>query len=143
MRPTFLLRAGSYTPKIKFLGPRPQHPGFHAPAVHPATPKDIISSSPFLSSLAQSSSLRAPADASSGYSGHRQVPASHENGGNGNGNHLSSTKADSTSGPISKKPADFENFWDAPAYLWTPKEVTEREIEAVMSGGATDIRSGP
>jgi small subunit ribosomal protein YMR-31 len=110
----------------------PLLPGSHAPAVHPATPKDIISSSPFLSSLAQSSSLRAPADASSGYSGHRQVPASHENGANGNGNHLSSTKADSTSGPISKKPADFENFWDAPAYLWTPKEVTEREIEAVM-----------
>jgi hypothetical protein len=90
----------------------PLLPGSHAPAVHPATPKDIISSSPFLSSLAQSSSLRAPADASSGYSGHRQVPASHENGANGNGNHLSSTKADSTSGPISKKPADFENSVD-------------------------------
>ena len=32
----------------------------------------------------------------------------------------------------SGKPVDFENFWEAPAYYWQPKEVTEREIEAVM-----------
>lgn len=34
----------------------------------------------------------------------------------------------------SSKPADFENFWEAPSYLWTPKEMSEREIEAIMVG---------
>ncbi len=27
---------------------------------------------------------------------------------------------------------DFENFWEAPAFMWKHPEVTEREIEAVM-----------
>jgi len=30
------------------------------------------------------------------------------------------------------KPVDFENFWEAPAFMWKHPEVTEREIEAVM-----------
>nr|XP_019043063.1 hypothetical protein I302_08774 [Kwoniella bestiolae CBS 10118]OCF21993.1 hypothetical protein I302_08774 [Kwoniella bestiolae CBS 10118] len=46
-------------------------------------------------------------------------------------------------GGKSSKPVDFENFWEAPSYLWTPREVSEAEMESVMSGGATDIRSGP
>ncbi|KAL1407418.1 hypothetical protein Q8F55_006851 [Vanrija albida] len=44
--------------------------------------------------------------------------------------------------PASNKPADFDNFWEAPAYYWQRPELSEREIEAVMSGGATDIRTG-
>ena len=42
---------------------------------------------------------------------------------------------DSTRGPLEKKPekpADFDDFWDAPEKLWMPREVTEREMEAVM-----------
>lgn len=27
---------------------------------------------------------------------------------------------------------DYENYWEAPAYLWEQKEVTEREMECVM-----------
>jgi hypothetical protein len=82
--------------------------------------------------------MRPPADASSGYSGHRQQPASFESRpsgsghGNVNGQHTSTNAPDSTSGPISKKPADYENFWEAPSFLWVQKEVSEREMEAVM-----------
>ncbi|KAI9638625.1 uncharacterized protein MKK02DRAFT_43023 [Dioszegia hungarica] len=45
-----------------------------------------------------------------------------------------------TSGPMASKPADYDNFWEAPGYLWKIPEVSDRESEAVMSGGATDIR---
>lgn len=31
-------------------------------------------------------------------------------------------------------PVDYENFWEAPEYIWKQKEWTEREIEAVMVG---------
>ena len=27
---------------------------------------------------------------------------------------------------------DFENYWEAPERLWVPREVSEREMEAVM-----------
>lgn len=37
--------------------------------------------------------------------------------------------------PKSSKPYDFESFYDAPAYLWQRKELTEREIEAIMVSG--------
>lgn len=30
------------------------------------------------------------------------------------------------------KPADFENFWEAPKGLWKAREWSEREIEAIM-----------
>lgn len=31
-------------------------------------------------------------------------------------------------------PVDYENFWEAPEYIWKQKEWTEAEIEAVMVG---------
>lgn len=38
---------------------------------------------------------------------------------------------ESTFKPTGKK-VDYENYWEAPAYLWEQKEVTEREMECVM-----------
>lgn len=38
---------------------------------------------------------------------------------------------ESTFKPTGKK-ADYENYWEAPTYLWVQKEVSEREMEAVM-----------
>lgn len=35
-------------------------------------------------------------------------------------------------GKTSGTPVDFENFWEAPEFVWRHPEVTEREIEAVM-----------
>lgn len=105
--------------------------------------------------------MRPPTQASSGYSGHHQAPApSSSQGQNAQSQGSESNGAEKTQGPISGKPADYENFWEAPSYLWMPKEMTERESEAIMvssvtvpgpdrelilgqSGGATDIRSGP
>lgn len=37
-----------------------------------------------------------------------------------------------TSGPMASKPADYDNFWEAPGYLWKIPEVSDRESEAVM-----------
>lgn len=90
--------------------------------------------------------MRPPANASTGYSGHYQAPASHSSSqeapkdpgtaaassSQGQGQRSSGGAAEKTEGPISGKPVDFENFWEAPSYLWMPKEVSEREMEAIM-----------
>ena len=34
----------------------------------------------------------------------------------------------------SDKPFDFEHYWEAPAYYWQPREMSDREMEAVMVG---------
>ncbi|WVQ77936.1 hypothetical protein IAT38_000016 [Cryptococcus sp. DSM 104549] len=122
MRPTQLLRASHYKPMIKFLGnsrKTASHPP-HKAAPHPCAPPEIRESfSSFLSKLESSSS-----SSSSSSAGAPSLPKD-------------------TGFKPSGKPNDYENFWEAPTYLWTPKEFTEREIEAIMSGGATDIRQGP
>ncbi|WVF72497.1 hypothetical protein IAT40_007313 [Kwoniella sp. CBS 6097] len=122
MRATLLRQATHYKPMIHFLGPRKniEHAP-HAPAPHPCAPGEIVDSfQSFLAKLQSSSSSKSSSSSS----------------GSGSGSGSGAQKG-------SGKPVDFENFWEAPGYLWTPKEVTEREIEAVMSGGATDVRSGP
>lgn len=35
---------------------------------------------------------------------------------------------------------DYENYWEAPAYLWVQKEVTEREMECVMVGDGLSLK---
>ena len=32
------------------------------------------------------------------------------------------------------KPADYENYWEAPSYYWATREVSEREMEAIEVG---------
>ncbi|TYJ52842.1 hypothetical protein B9479_006522 [Cryptococcus floricola] len=103
---------------IEFLGSRKnlQHPP-HKPSPHTCAPPEIRKAFPsFLSQLNASSSSSSSAPASS--------------------------KQDTGFKP-SGKPVDFENFWEAPGYLWRTKEVGELEMDAVMSGGATSIRSSP
>ncbi|WVO17045.1 hypothetical protein L204_104732 [Cryptococcus depauperatus] len=123
MRQTLVLRATHYKPMIKFLGSRkniPQSP--HNPSPHPYAPKDVKDSFPnFLAKLKSgSSSINSSSTSPNGLV----------------------LRPEDEFKPTGKR-VDFENFWEAPGYLWVPKEVTEREIEAVMSGGATDIRSKP
>ncbi|OXC63619.1 hypothetical protein AYX13_06630 [Cryptococcus neoformans] len=131
MRPSSLLRATHYKPMIRFLGPRKniQHPP-HKPAPHPCAPTEIQESfQSFLSKLnsSSSSSSSSPSSSSSSSAGSAGAGMS---------------SLESTFKPTGKK-VDYENYWEAPAYLWEQKEVTEREMECVMSGGATDIRTGP
>ncbi|WWD15651.1 hypothetical protein CI109_100073 [Kwoniella shandongensis] len=133
MRPTFLLRATHYKPSIQFLGKRSNVPHApHAPAPHPCSPPEITDSfQSFLVKLQSSS-------------GGASNPSSNPKGSNPSSSQTSSSTSASTSASSgSGKPVDFENFWEAPSYLWTPKEVSEKEIESIMSGGATDIRTGP
>ncbi|RSH83296.1 uncharacterized protein EHS24_006971 [Apiotrichum porosum] len=115
MHATTLVRAAARTPMIQFIGKRSWPTGPHTPAPHPAAPKEIVEA--FAAFIAKS----------------QAAPAA--------------GKAVSTAGYIplykaSAKQADFED-WEAPSYLWQRPEMTEREMEAVMSGGATDIRTGP
>lgn len=35
---------------------------------------------------------------------------------------------------------DYENYWEAPTYLWVQKEVTEREMESVMVGDVLSLK---
>ncbi|ADV20651.1 hypothetical protein I305_06300 [Cryptococcus gattii E566] len=130
MRPSSLLRATHYKPMIKFLGPRKniEIPP-HKVGPHPCAPKEVQESfQSFLSKLNSSSSSTSSSSSSS------------SSAGSASGARLSSLE--STFKPTGKK-VDYENYWEAPTYLWVQKEVTEREMEAVMSGGATDIRTGP
>ncbi|WOO78465.1 uncharacterized protein LOC62_02G002013 [Vanrija pseudolonga] len=102
-------------PNIHFVGKRHVVPSSaHTPAAHPAAPKDVTNWAAFL----KKSHPGGVAAASSSAGGN--IPLY----------------------PASSKPADFDNFWEAPAYYWQRPELSEREIEAVMSGGATDIRTG-
>ncbi|ODN85901.1 hypothetical protein L198_07470 [Cryptococcus wingfieldii CBS 7118] len=123
MRPSQLLRASHYKPMIKFLGASRktiQHPP-HKPAPHPCAPSDIKDSFPTFLSKRQSSSPSSSSSSSSPQS---------------------STPFKDTGFKPSGKPNDFDNFWEAPGYLWRTKELSEKEMEAVESGGATDIRDG-
>ncbi|KAL7418949.1 hypothetical protein Q5752_006633 [Cryptotrichosporon argae] len=139
MRPTLLLRAHVHTPMIKFIGQRSRiQPGPHAPAPHPAAPPEIAES--FQSFLAKLQSSSGGVDSPSSTPKGQSTAESAR--GKVSGGDASGAGAAGASGK-SSKPADYENFWDAPGRLWQIKELSEREIEAVMSGGATDIRSGP
>ncbi|OCF31496.1 hypothetical protein I317_01415 [Kwoniella heveanensis CBS 569] len=150
MRATLLRQATHYKPMIKFLGPRKniEHAP-HAPAPHPCAPGEIVDSfQSFLAKLQSSSDgpespssnpkAQTPEDSKHG----KVLDSGSGSSGSGSGSGSSSGKS-ASAGSGSGKPVDFENFWEAPGYLWTPKEATEREIDAVMSGGATDIRTGP
>lgn len=46
---------------------------------------------------------------------------------------------------MASKEADFDNFWEAPGYLWKIREMSERESEAVMvsSFGGEERMRGP
>ncbi|OWT41604.1 hypothetical protein C362_00606 [Cryptococcus neoformans Bt1] len=102
----------------------------HKPAPHPCAPTEIQESfQSFLFKLnsSSSSSSSSPSSSSSSSAGSAGAGMS---------------SLESTFKPTGKK-VDYENYWEAPAYLWEQKEVTEREMECVMSGGATDIRTGP
>ncbi|GMK55735.1 hypothetical protein CspeluHIS016_0207910 [Cutaneotrichosporon spelunceum] len=103
------------TPLIQFIGKRTYPATSPKPGPHPYAPKEIADK--FSSFFAQSSSSSAVSKQASAY-GTGFLPAS-------------------------KKPYDFDKFYEAPSYYWQHNEMTEREIEAVMSGGATDIRTGP
>ncbi|CAK9781517.1 hypothetical protein CC85DRAFT_282662 [Cutaneotrichosporon oleaginosum] len=111
------------TPLIQFLGKRSLPSSTHKPGPHPAAPKEIVENFASFSAKSQSSSSSSSSSSFSASS------------------HASAYGTGFL--PASKKPYDFENFWEAPSYLWQHTEMTEREIEAVMSGGATDIRTGP
>ncbi|ODN99335.1 hypothetical protein I350_07506 [Cryptococcus amylolentus CBS 6273] len=121
MRPSQLLRASHYKPMIKFLGASRksiQHPP-HKPAPHPCAPSEIKDSFPtFLSKLQSSSS--SPSSPSSSSSSSSSSPQS-----------STPTPFKDTGFKPSGKPNDFENFWEAPGYLWRTKEVSEKEMEAV------------
>lgn len=135
----------------------------HAPAPHPAAPQAIKDD--FQSFLSKLQSTSKGLDASSNPKGQSLEssskgivdPDSSRTGGSSKSS--SQGGSDKTQGPIASKPADYENFWEAPGYLWKIPEVSERESEAVMvstlsgwvlddmkigadcqSGGATDVR---
>ncbi|WVQ70417.1 uncharacterized protein L199_008644 [Kwoniella botswanensis] len=141
MRPTQLLRATHYKPMIHFLGQRKKIPHApHAPAAHPMAPKEIVED--FQSFLAKlQSSSDGPSNPSSNPKA--QSPSESSKGIVRDQESKNTQSQAKGSGSGSSKPVDYENFWEAPGYLWSTKEVSERELEAVMSGGATDIRSGP
>lgn len=40
-------------------------------------------------------------------------------------------------------PVDFENYWEAPEHLWRPREVSKRELEAVMVSLGRRVRTPP
>src|SRR4051812_21030312 len=42
----------------------------------------------------------------------------------------------SSSSTSSSAPVDFENFYEAPSYLWKTKPLTEQEMEAIMVSSA-------
>ncbi|WWC85187.1 uncharacterized protein L201_000045 [Kwoniella dendrophila CBS 6074] len=142
MRPTQLIRATHYKPMINFIGSRKniKHAP-HAPAAHPMAPKEIVED--FQSFLAK---LQSTSDGPENPSSNPKAQTPNESSKGIVRSQESKNTQTSSSGKTSSgnnKPVDFENFWEAPSYLWTPKELSERELEAVMSGGATDIRTGP
>lgn len=90
----------------------------HKVGPHPCAPKEVQESfQSFLSKLNSSSSSTSSSSSSS------------SSAGSASGARLSSLE--STFKPTGKK-VDYENYWEAPTYLWVQKEVTEREMEAVM-----------
>lgn len=104
----------------------------HKPAPHPCAPTEVQESfQSFLSKL-NSSSSSSPSASSASSSSSSSSPSS---GSGGAG--LSSLE--STFKPTGKK-VDYENYWEAPAYLWVQKEVTEREMECVMVGDGLSLK---
>lgn len=79
------------------------HKAAHTPAAHPAAPKDATNWPAFLKKSH-------PGGVAPSASAVGNIPLY----------------------PTSAKPADFDNFWEAPAYYWQRPELSEREIEAVM-----------
>ncbi|WVQ72951.1 hypothetical protein IAR50_002513 [Cryptococcus sp. DSM 104548] len=113
MRPSQVVRASHYKSMIKFLGPRKNLQ--HPP--HKPAPHACAPPEVREAFPAFLSKLNSSASSSA-------------------------VKQDTGFKP-SGKPVDFENFWEAPSYLWRPKEIGELELDAIMSGGATSIRSSP
>ncbi|ODN75615.1 hypothetical protein L198_08145 [Cryptococcus wingfieldii CBS 7118] len=121
MRPSQVFRASHYKPMIKFLGSRKN-------LQHRTSP-------PF--SSPPSSDELTPRQAPHNPSPHPCAPSEIRESFP---SFLSRLNA-SSSAPASKqdtrfkpsgKPVDFENFWEAPGYLWRTKEVGELEMDAVM-----------
>ncbi|KAJ9120883.1 hypothetical protein QFC22_002818 [Naganishia vaughanmartiniae] len=125
MRPATLLRAAhARQPMIHFLGKRSNADKTpHTPRPHPQAPKEIAESfQSFLSKLQSSSSGTSTSKPQS----------------------VQSTSSSSSSGgkDVSKgsgKPVDYEVFYEAPSRLWKTKPLEEFEMEAIMSGGATNV----
>lgn len=90
------------------------------------------SSNPKGQSLESSAQGHVRAEDSS--SGDSSRPSTASAGGAGSGGQPRS--GDSTEGPIASKPADFDNFWEAPGYLWKIPEVSDRESEAILVSAA-------
>jgi small subunit ribosomal protein YMR-31 len=114
----------------------------HAPAPHPAAPQAIKDD--FQSFLSKLQSTSHGLNASSNPKGQSLESSSRgevKPGGSGSSSSSGSSKsssggngagADSVKGPIASKPADYENFWEAPGYLWKIPQVSERESEAIL-----------
>ncbi|KAJ9111117.1 hypothetical protein QFC19_001316 [Naganishia cerealis] len=118
MRPATLLRAAhARQPMIHFLGKRSHETGPHTPKPHPQAPKEIAESfQSFLAKLQSSSGGTAAAPSS--------TPKNQSSSG-------------AAKGP--GKPVDYEVFYEAPSRLWKTKPLEEFEMEAIMSGGATNV----
>jgi small subunit ribosomal protein YMR-31 len=156
MRPAMILRAGQYTPKIRFLGTKWREPkgktstnrsrwasaGFkayttepHAPHAHPCAPQEVAKDfQSFLAKL-QSTSTSAsnpssnPKGQTSSDSAKGHVDRSTESS---SGTQASGEKEEGWKSPSSGKAADYEVIWEAPESVWKAREWTEREIDAIM-----------
>lgn len=135
MRATTLLRAAhARTPMIQFIGQRSKlehsklsndsHPLTsepHAPAPHPAAPQEVVDT--FQSFLAKLQS------SSKGAKNPSSTPKGQSTSSTSQG---ATEQTESVYAKGSGKPVDFENYWEAPASLWTTKPLEEKEIEAIM-----------
>ena len=118
----------------------PLTPEPHAPAPHPAAPADIVENfQSFLAKLQSSSGgadspSSTPKGQSTSQSAQGKTPEQ-----TGAGSSSSGGKSAAPSKP--SKPADFEEFYEAPRYYWQQREFSDREIEAIMvSRGLDGIR---
>ncbi|KIJ32294.1 hypothetical protein M422DRAFT_234240 [Sphaerobolus stellatus SS14] len=110
MHPTFRSLAGHvHKPLIRFLGKRTPPSGTHTPHAHPAAPPEIASHFDEFLKRMQSSAATVTAAASS---------------------------SSKTEGGVSKK--TYAEFWEAPSRYWQPmREIEDKEIDAVLTGGAS------
>lgn len=102
----------------------------HKPAPHPCAPTEVQES--FQSFLSKLNSSSSPSPSSPP----PPSPSPSSSSGSG-GAGLSSLE--STFKPTGKT-VDYENYWEAPTYLWVQKEVTEREMESVMVGDVLSLK---
>ncbi|KAJ9121185.1 hypothetical protein QFC24_004859 [Naganishia onofrii] len=130
MRSTTLLRAAhARQPMIHFLGKRSNADKTpHAPRPHPQAPKEIAES--FQSFLAKLQSSSGGASSPSSNPKNQSLESSSQ----GKVGASSGKEAPKGSG----KPVDYEVFYEAPSRLWKTKPLEEFEMEAIMSGGATN-----